>query len=137
MRTPAAGSSRLSGNVSLSKNDEAAVVHRHVDDVAVAEAEQDALLDPGVDTPAGGGAGVGLGRAHLAARERFAQLGKRGPRLAVARGSACREELLDTRAQPGERLAHAWTAAGAALTAASTRASLSRVSARGGTIGSR
>ena len=42
-------------------------VDRHVDDRAQAEAEQDALLHPAVDAPAGLRAGVGLGRADCAA----------------------------------------------------------------------
>src|SRR4029077_13218453 len=65
--------------------------HRHVDNVAHAEAGEDPLLDPGVHPPAGGGGGVGLGGADLSPVERrleaIAELAVRRPvrggRLAV------------------------------------------------------
>ena len=70
----------------------AAVVGRHVDDVAEAEAKQDALLDPGVDAPAGrrrAGSGsaartVPADSARAKPRER---LPRRRPRSAVGAGA--------------------------------------------------
>ena len=61
---------------------------RHVDGVAEAEAEQDALLDPRVDAPAGRRRGIGLGRAHLARAERRAQARRRPARAAALSASA-------------------------------------------------
>ena len=113
------------------------MVHRGVGQLAVAEAEEDPLLDPGVHLPAGGGDGVGLGRAGLAARERLAKLDeRRACRIPVGAG-ARGEQPLDTVAQGEEGFAHARAPAGTSPTPASTRRSLSRVSAPGGTIGSR
>ena len=63
----------------------AAVIGRHVDQTAEAEAEQDALLDPGVDAPAGRRRRVGLGGADDAVGQRLAQVGEGRPRLVPAR----------------------------------------------------
>ena len=137
MRTPAATSRRFRGSVSLSKNGHAAVVHGGVGQLAEAEAQEDSLLDPGVHLPAGGGNGVGLGRAGLAARERLAKLDERRACRIPVGGSARGEQPLDAVAQGEEGFAHARAPAGTRPTPASTRRSLSRVSGPGGTIGNR
>ena len=77
----------FSGSVSLSKNGQRPWSIDASDDVAEAEAEQDALLHPGVDAPAGRRRRVGLGGAHLAARQRRPQLGERA-RAASSSASA-------------------------------------------------
>ncbi len=51
-----------------------------------AKAEQDALLDPGVDAPAGGRCGVGRGGAEFAALEGRAQFEKGGEGGGIADG---------------------------------------------------
>ena len=55
---------------------------------AEAKAEQNALLDPGVDAPAGGRGGVGLGGAHFAALEGGAQ-GEEGVHGGGIAGCGC------------------------------------------------
>ena len=104
----------------------------------MAEAEEDALLDPGVHLPAGGGGGVGLGGAGLAARERLAQLREGRARRVPVGGGARREEALDAVAQGEEGVAHARAPAGTSADGGEHAERASRASARrGGTIGSR
>ena len=91
MRTPLAASSRFSGSVSLSKKRPAPLRDAHVDDVAEAEAEQDALLHPDVDAPARRGRRVGLGRADPAERELVAQPQERIARLLSRRAASLLE----------------------------------------------
>src|SRR5947207_3185891 len=62
--------------ISVLVEEREARVRGHVDQRPHAEAEQDALLDPGVDAP--GAAGAPLGRADLTPGERSAEFGEQG-----------------------------------------------------------
>ena len=86
MRTPAREARLLQRQRVLVVERPAAVIHRHVDDVAEPEAEQDALLHPGVDAPADRARRIGLGGADRAGRQRLAQLRRTPSRAAVAIG---------------------------------------------------
>ena len=98
MRTPASGENGRVGYVSLSKkaNGPTRLVH----DLAHAEAEQDAALDPGVGAPAA--AGVALGGAGLAGFERVEEVGDRRAGL-VAVGSVLGGEGVEAGLEIGHR----------------------------------
>ena len=61
---------------------------------AETEAEEDAALDPGVDAPAGGGGGVGLGGAEGAGFEGVAELVEGGEGVRVADGGGALGEVV-------------------------------------------
>ena len=101
MRTPARGVRALQRQRVLVEERPAAVIGRHVDDVAEAEPEQDAPLHPRVDPPARRRRGVGLGGAD--ARRRTSAARKRGERLRAplpcATARRCGEERSIVRLQ--------------------------------------
>ena len=66
----------------------------HVRKFAEAEAEQDALLDPGVDSPASGGVGVGFGGAKRARFEGVAEFVESGKGVIDARTLKVEKYLL-------------------------------------------
>ena len=99
MRTPAASAELLQRQRVFVVERPAAVVHRHVDGVAEPEAEQDALLHPGVDAPAGRAGRVGLGgadRRRPTARRAAAQTPSRA-RIAIRRRARPRRSRFDDR----------------------------------------
>ncbi len=92
MRTPLPTSKRLQRQRVLVEERPAAVIDRHVDEVAEAEPEQDALLHPGVDAPAGRATPDRAPRrararrtARRAAREHLARSSRRRRRRRRAR----------------------------------------------------
>ena len=135
MRTPSARSSRLSGSVSLSKNGQRPWSTDASDSAPCRKPSRMPCFTHTFTRQPVGAAGVGLGRAHLAGRERRAQLGEDGAGVLRRGVGAGGDERLDARAQ---RRARRHRAAAADLpAAASSRASFSRVSGLGGTIGRR
>ena len=61
-------------------------VAAHLRERAQAKAEQNALLDPGVDPPSEGGVGIGLGGPHSSALRALRSSRKASMRCAVADG---------------------------------------------------
>src|SRR5262249_20760019 len=94
-----------------------AVIHRRIDGVAVLEAEEDSLLDPGVDTPAERRMRIGLGRADGAGRQRLAQARERRAHIVAVRRRAGGGEARDVgvewhgRLRPGAPEAAPYTSA--------------------------
>src|SRR5436190_3464895 len=104
---------------------------RQIDDVAVPESEQDALLDPRVGAPAAGTRGVGLGGSNLAGGKRRAQA-REGVAGGVAIGGrAGRDEYFDV------VLEHQTRAAFRSPSSFNTLLIFSRDAGCGGVIGSR
>src|SRR5699024_4274068 len=107
--------------------------------------EENAFLDPGVDTPAGSGARVGLGGAHLPGRQLRPQARERITRRFTIRVCAGRRQRFDVVCQAHARRAPPALAEAIAVSSFSTApfkpSSTSRIRARddslGGTIGSR
>src|SRR5690349_18023042 len=73
----------------------AAVIHGGVGQIAEPEAEQNALLHPGIDPPSERARRVRLRRAHGARRQRFAQPCERGAGLVAIGGRARGSERID------------------------------------------
>ena len=70
-----------------------------ISELADAEAEEDAFLDPGVDAPAGGSGGIGRGGAEFAALEGVAERrgrlpSRQGRRRRMRRGEVALDGLL-------------------------------------------
>src|SRR5208283_2320820 len=75
-------------------------IDRHIDDATHAEAEQDALLHPRVDAPAGGRVRVRLGGARAAFVQRGFEFGEEAEVIVAVRGGLFVVESFDFSLQP-------------------------------------